>query len=198
MEVIEAGFYVIVISTVAQGVPVGQGRAGGLLIHQAVAVSVRNANQLAPCIVGIGGVDLFCPADEVSVGILHRHGTENLYHVALLVQSIEVCYVTAAIIGRILDCKGSALGIVGEDHDLGRAAAADLLINDLAVQRAVLVRDAAYLFIGANAVGVVSVGRRPAAGRDLRELPPVFPRQAGVGRPVIPVFGVAAERPRLP
>ena len=129
---------------------------------------------------------------------LDGRGAEDFNHVPLLVQRVEVCYVTAAIIGGILDCKGSALGIVGEDHDLGRAAAADLLINDLAVQRAVLMRDAAHLFIGANAVGVVSVGRRPAAGRDMRELPPVFPRQAGVGRPVIPVFGLAAERPRLP
>ena len=140
----------------------------------------------------ISSVDRFRQANEISVGVPRRQGAENFNHVALLVQRIEVCYVAAAIIGRILDCKGSALGIVGEDHDLGRTAAADLLINDLAVQRAVLVCDAAHLFIGANAVGVVSVGRRPAAGRDLRELPPVFPRQAGVGRSVIPVFGVAA------
>ena len=40
LQIIEAGFYVVVIPTVAQGVPVGKGGAGGLLIHQAVAVAV--------------------------------------------------------------------------------------------------------------------------------------------------------------
>ena len=178
MEVIETSLRIVVISTVTQGV--GAGHAAGL------------RENIAPCVVGIGSVDRFRQANEIPVGVPRRQGAEDFNHVALLVQRIEVCYVAAAIIGGILDCKGAALCIVGEDHDLSRAAAADLLINDLAVQRAVLVRDAAHLFIGANAVGVVSVGRRPAAGRDLRELPPVFPRQAGVGRPVIPVFGVAA------
>ena len=138
LQIIEPGFGIVVVATVAQWVPVGKGRTGGLLIHQAVAVSVRNANQLAPGIVGIGGVDLFRPANEISVGILHRQGAENFNHVALLVQRVEVCYVAAAIIGRILDCKGSALGIVGEDHDLGRAAAAQLFIDYLAIQNPVL------------------------------------------------------------
>ena len=108
LQIIEPGFDIIIVATVAQGVPVGQGRAGGLLIHQAVAVSVRNANQLAPCIVGIGGVDLFRPANEISVGILHRHGTEDFNHVPLLVQSIEVVDEAGAVIGGILDCKGGA------------------------------------------------------------------------------------------
>ena len=191
LQIIEPGFYVVVIPTVAQGVPVGKGGAGGLLIHQAVTVSVRNANQLAPCIVGIGGVDLFRPANEISVGILHRQGAENFNHVALLVQRIEVCYVAAAIIGGILDCKGSALGIVGEDHDLGRAAAALLFVDYLAIQDAVLMLRIPYLFIGANAVGIVCIGGRLASGGNGGQLPPVFPGQAGVGRSVIPVFGIA-------
>ena len=178
LEIVEAGFGIVVIAAVTQRVN--------------ACHTSRLRKNVAPCVVGIGGVDRFRQANEIPVGVPRRQGAEDFNHVALLVQRVEVCYVAAAIVSGILDCKGSALGIVGEDHDLGRAAAADLLINDLAVQRAVLVRDAAHLFIGANAVGVVSVGRRPAAGRDLRKLPPVFPRQAGVGRPVIPVFGVAA------
>lgn len=84
LEVIEPGFYVIVISTVAQGVPVGQGRAGSLLIHQAGADAVRNANELAPGIVGIGGVDLFRPANEISVGILHRHGANTVSVIGII------------------------------------------------------------------------------------------------------------------
>lgn len=64
---------------------------------------------------------------EIPVGVPRRQGTENLNHVPLLVQRVEVCYVAAAIIGGILDCKGSAFGIVGEDHDLGRAVCASML-----------------------------------------------------------------------
>ena len=53
LQIIEAGFGIVVVATVvAEGVLVGKGGAGGLLIHQAVAVAVRNANQLAPCVVG--------------------------------------------------------------------------------------------------------------------------------------------------
>ena len=40
LEIVEAGFGIVVVATVAQGVPVGKGGAGGLLIHQAVAVAV--------------------------------------------------------------------------------------------------------------------------------------------------------------
>ena len=108
LQIIEPGFDVVVISTVAQGVPVGQGGAGGLLIHQAVAVAVRNANQLAPGIVSIGDVDLFRPANEIPVGILHRHGAEDFNHVSLLIQSIEIVDEAGTIIGGILDCKGGA------------------------------------------------------------------------------------------
>lgn len=64
---------------------------------------------------------------EIPVGVPRRQGAEDFNHVPLLVQRIEVCYVTAAIIGGILDCKGSALGIVGEDHDLGRAVCVSML-----------------------------------------------------------------------
>ena len=84
LQIIEAGFYVIVIPTVAQGVPVGQGRAGGLLIHQAGAVAVGNANELAPGIVGIGGVDLSRPANEIPVGILHRHGANTVSVIGII------------------------------------------------------------------------------------------------------------------
>ena len=178
MQIIEAGFGIAVIPAITQRVDACH--ASGL------------RENVAPCIVGIGGVDLFRPADEVSVGILHRQGAENFNHVALLVQRIEVCYVAAAIIGRILDCKGSALGIVGEDHDLGRAAADQLFVNYLAVQRAVLMLRIPHLLVGADAVGIVCIGSCLASGGNGGQLPPVFPGQAGVGRSVIPVLGVAA------
>lgn len=58
---------------------------------------------------------------------------KNLNHVALPVQRAEVCYVAAAIVSGILDCKGSALGIVGEDHDLGRAVCVSMLFLALKI-----------------------------------------------------------------
>ena len=133
LEVIETGFGIVVVTTIAKRVEICEGGAGGLFVDEVVAAAVEDAGQLAPCIVGIGGVDLFRPANEISVGILHRQGAENFNHVALLVQRIEVCYVAAAIIGGILDCKGSALGIVGEDHDLGRAVCAGMLFLALKI-----------------------------------------------------------------
>ena len=84
------------------------------------------------------------------------------------------------------------MGIVGEDHDLGRAAAAQLFVNYLAVQRAVLMLRIPHLFVGADAVGIVCIGSCLASGGNGGQLPTVFPRQAGVGRSVIPVLGVAA------
>ena len=70
---------------------------------------------------------------EIPVGVPRRQGTENFNHVALLVQRREVCYVAAAIISGILDCKRSALGIVGEDHDLGGAVCASMLFLALKI-----------------------------------------------------------------
>ena len=124
LEVIETSLRIVVIPAVTQRV--GAGYAAGL------------RENIAPCIVGISSVDCFRQANEISVGVPRRQGAENLNHVALLVQRIEVCYVAAAIISGILDCKGSALRIVGEDHDLGRAAAAQLFIDYLAIQNPVL------------------------------------------------------------
>jgi len=119
LEVIETSLRIVVISTVTQGV--GAGHAVGL------------RENIAPCVVGIGGVDCFRQAIEIPVGGPRRQGAENLNHVALLVQRIEVCYLAAAIVSGILDCKGSALRIVGEDHDLGRAVCVSMLFLALKI-----------------------------------------------------------------
>ena len=191
LQIIEAGFYVIIVATVTKRIKIGKGRAGSLLIDDAGSGRIGNPNQFAPCVVGVGGVGLLCVTGDVAVGILNCNRSENLHHITLLVQCIEIVGEFCAVVLGILDCKGSALGIVGEDHDLGRAAAAQLLVDYLAIQDAVLMLRIPYLFIGANAVGIVCIGGRLASGGNGGQLPPVFPGQAGVGRSVIPVLGIA-------
>lgn len=119
LQIIEAGFGIVVIAAITQRI--GAGHAAGL------------RENVAPCVVGIGSVDCFRQANEIPVGVPRRQGAENLNHVALLVQRIEVCYVAAAIVSGILDCKGAALCIVGEDHDLGRAVCVSMLFLALKI-----------------------------------------------------------------
>ena len=151
-----------------------------MLVDEVVAAAVEDAGQLAPRVVGVGGVGLLCVAGDVAVGILDRNGSENLHHVALLVQRVEVVGVGRAVVLRELEAKRAALGIVGEHHDFGGSAFSDFLPNDLAVQRPVLMLCAVDVLRRANPVGVVGVFARLTAGRDLRKLAAVLPRQAAV------------------
>ena len=57
MEVVEAGFVIVVVATIAEGVEVGEGGAGGLFVDEVVAAAVEDAGQLAPRVVGVGGRD---------------------------------------------------------------------------------------------------------------------------------------------
>ena len=57
MEIIEAGFVVVVVATVTKRIKIGKGRAGSLLIDDAGSGRIGNPNQLAPRVVGVGGRD---------------------------------------------------------------------------------------------------------------------------------------------
>ena len=81
MQIIEAGFVIVVVATVAEGVQVGEGGAGGLLIENAVTVAVGDAGQLAPGVVGISGVGSLRVAYGGTVRILHRHCAEELHYI---------------------------------------------------------------------------------------------------------------------
>ena len=192
MEIIEAGFVVVVVATVTKRIKIGKGRAGSLLIDDAGSGRIGNPNQLAPRVVGVGGVGLLCVAGDVAVGILNCNRSEDFHHVALLVQRVEVVCEFRAVVLRELEAKGAALGVVGEHHDFGRSAFSDFLPNDLAVQRPVLMLCAVDVLRRANPVGIVGILARLAAGGDLCELAAVLPRQAAV----VPSTG--REVPEMP
>ena len=180
LEIIEAGFVIVIVAAIAKGVEICKGGAGGLFVDEVIAAAVEDAGQFSPRVVGVGGVGFLCVAGDVAVGILDRNGAENLHHVALLVQRVEVVGVGCAVVFGELEAKGAALGVVGEHHDFGRSAFSDFLPNDLAVQRPVLMQRAVYNLTGTNSVGIVGVFARLAARRDLRKLAAVLPRQAAV------------------
>lgn len=93
-----------------------------------------------------------------------------------MVQRVEVVSELRAVVLGVFDGKRTTQRVVGEDHDFGGAAFTNLLINDLAVQRPVLMLCAVDVLRRANPVGIVGVFARLAARRDLCELPPVLPR----------------------
>ena len=172
LEIIETGLVVVVVATVTKRIKIGKGRAGSLLIDDAGSGRIGNPNQLAPCVIGVGGVGLLGVAGDVAVGILNCNRSEDFHHVALLVQRVEIVDEAGAVIGGIFHCEwgasrppsvagarevqrvaatrrlaraalppdaraavatGSALGIVGEDHDLGRAVCVSMLFLALKI-----------------------------------------------------------------
>ena len=151
-----------------------------MFVDEVIAAAVDDAGQLAPRVVGVGGVGFLCVAGDVAVGILNCNRSENFHHIALLVQRVEVVGVGRAVVFGELEAKGAALGVVGEHHDFGRSAFSDFLPNDLAVQRPVLMLCAVDVLRRANPVGIVGVFARLAAGGELRKLASVLPRQATV------------------
>ena len=133
LEIIETVLVIVVIAAIAEGVEICKGGAGCLFVDEVVATAVEDAGQLAPRVVGVGGVGLLCVADDVAVGILNCNRSENLHHVALLVQGVEIVGKFDAVVLGILDRKRTALCIVGEDHDLGRAVCAGMLFLALKI-----------------------------------------------------------------
>ena len=101
--IVEPRFVVVVVATVTKRIKIGKGRAGSLLIDDAGSGRIGNPNQLAPCVIGVGGVGLLGVAGDVAVGILDRLRAENLYHVALLVQGVEIVGKFDAVVLGILD-----------------------------------------------------------------------------------------------
>ena len=180
LQIVEAGFVIVVVAAVTEGVEIGEGGAGGLFVDEVVAAAVEDAGQLAPCVVGVSGADFFFVAGDVTCGVFDGDGAEDFYDVALLVQDVEVVGVRRAVVLREFEGKRAALGIVGEHHDLSGVTFADLLPNDLAVQRPVLMHRPVDVLRRANSVCIVGIFARLTAGRDLRKLAAVLPRQAAV------------------
>ena len=191
LQIIEAGFVIVVVATVTEGVQVGEGGAGGLFVENAVTVAVGDAGQLAPGVVGVCGVGSLRVAYGGTIRILHRIRAEDFHHVPLKVQRIEVVGKALSIVLGILDCERPPLGIVGKDHDLGGIAGADFFIDDFAVQGQVFVGHAAYHLGGANSVGIIGVGGGLAPGGNGGQPPPVLPRQPCVSLAVVPVQRIA-------
>lgn len=76
-----------------------------MLVDEVIAAAVEDAGQLAPRVVGVGGVGLLCVAGDVAVGILNCNRSEDFHHVALLVQRIEeVCEFRAVVVRRPAAC----------------------------------------------------------------------------------------------
>ena len=192
LEVVEAGFVIVVVATITEGVQVGEGGAGGLFVENAVTVAVGDAGQLAPGVVGICGVGSLRVAYDGFIRILHRIRTEDFHHVPLKVQGIEVVGKAVSIVLGILHGERPPLSIVGKDHDLGATPGADFLIDNLAVQGQVFVGHAAYHLGGANSVGIIGIGSGLAPGGNGGQPPPVLPRQPCVGLAVVPVQRIAA------
>ena len=51
LQIVEAGFVIVVVPAIAKGVEICKGGAGGLLVDEVVAAAVDDAGQLAPCAV---------------------------------------------------------------------------------------------------------------------------------------------------
>ena len=53
MEIVEAGFVIVVVATVTKRIKIGEGGAGGLFVDEVIAAAVEDAGQLAPRVVGV-------------------------------------------------------------------------------------------------------------------------------------------------
>ena len=112
LEVIEAGFGVVVVAAIAEGVDACHG-AGG-------------CQDFAPGVIGIGRIGCAVGVDELD-------------HISLQIEDIIVGRKAAAI-GRVPECKGAAGFVVDEVHHGGDGAVCcDCFPHDLAVLRCIVV-----------------------------------------------------------
>lgn len=70
LEIVEAGFRIVVISAVAQRVN--------------ACHTSRLRKNVAPCVVGIGGVDRFRQANEIPVGVPRRQGANTVSVIGII------------------------------------------------------------------------------------------------------------------
>ena len=81
---------------------------------------------------------------------------------------------------RPINCKRVVLIAIGETNDLDSITVANFFVNDLAVQRQVLMLCAINNSGGADTVSVIEIICRLSGGRDLHKLPTILPYQAAV------------------
>ena len=183
LEIIPTGFVVVDVAAIADGVAVDEGGGAGAVSRSGIGGDV------APGVVGIAAVPLLLIQSRCPV----FQNAEDALHVALQIRRVEVWSEIGSAVLRVAHRKGLAGFIIDKVHDDGSVAVGEGFPHQLSVEGVVGVGHTAHGLLGADAVGVVGIGRRLAAYRHRGQLPPVGPCQARVGlAAVIPVGRIAA------
>ena len=179
LEIVEAGFCIVIVASVSQGIDIADVGAGG----NGGAVAVGDAENLAPGVVGIDG---FCVELKNTAGI--RSDVQQLHYVTLHICDIVVGGKAAASVGGVIHGEGEPTGVIGEDQN--RAAVG--FLNDPAVLGDVIMYDAIHRFTAADACHIVVIGVGLVALSDGGKLPSPGPSQVRVACTIVPVQRIAA------
>ena len=155
LEIIPAGFVVIDIATVADGVAVDESGGAGAVSCSGIGGDV------APGVVGIAAVPLLLIQSRCPV----FQDAEDALHVALQIRRVEVWSEIGSAVLRVAHRKGLAGFIIDKVHDDGSVAVGEGFPHQLSVEGVVGVGHTVYGLLRADAVGVVGIGRRLAAYR---------------------------------
>ena len=155
LEVIETGFVVIDIATVANRVAVDEGGGAGAVSRSGIGGDV------APGVVGIAAVPLLLIQSRCPV----FQDAEDALHVALQIRRVEVWSEIGSAVLRVAHRKGLAGFIIDKVHDDGSVAVGEGFPHQLSVEGVVGVGHTVHCFLRADAVGIVGIGRRLAAYR---------------------------------
>ena len=161
LEIIEAGFGVVDIAMVADGVAVDEGGGAGAVSRSGIGGDV------APGVVGIAAVPLLLIQSRCPV----FQDAEDALHVALQIRRVEVWSEIGSAVLRVAHRKGLAGFIIDKVHDDGSVAVGEGFPHQLSVEGVVGVGHTVHGFLRADAVGVVGIGRRLAAYRHRGQLP---------------------------
>ena len=175
LQVIETGFGIAVVTSVAQGVEVGDG--------QVAKLCAGDTQDVAPGVVGI--------LRHGFIGAVHQ-----LDHVALGVENIVIGgVIVLGLVEVAPHGQGVAGFVVGEvQHILegSRGGVCHLIPHDLAVLGDVLMPLPICELHAPHARHVVLIAVSLAALGDAAQSAPLGPGQVGIFRSVVPVFRVAA------
>ena len=155
LEIIEAGFGVVDIATVADGVAVDEGGGAGAVSCSGIGGDV------APGVVGIAAVPLLLIQSRCPV----FQDAEDALHVALQIRRVEVCSEIGSAVLRVAHRKGLAGFIIDKVHNESAAVIGEGLPHQLSVEGVVGVGHTVHGFLRAGAVGIVGIGCRLAAYR---------------------------------
>ena len=170
LEVVPAGFVVVDVAAVAEGVAVDESvYAGGVTCG-------GGGGDVAPGVVGVSAEPLllifFC--------FIVPYDPEEAFHITLGIGGVEVGSEIAATILRVGDGEGSARLIIDEVHDDGGISVGEGLPHQLAVLGDVGMHHAVYGLLGADTVHIVGIGGGVAADRDRGQVSALLPSQVGV------------------